>query len=121
MKVFHYECKDLILFYIVTAEHGAAVEVNNDSDPWRDDDSSVFRATDWDSSGGSFTALGGATRRFAMDCICRIIAQCETADPAHFNMALAQKRRLHQSTGRVPLQAFYFLFWLMHCTLYSLN
>lgn len=97
------------------------MEVNDDSDPWKDDDSSAFRATQWDSSGGSFTALGGATRRFAMDCICHIIAQCETADPAHFNMALAQKRRQHQSTGMVPLQAFHFLLCVMRCALYRVN
>lgn len=88
----------------VPAERRAAVEAtqeDDDSDPWRDDDSSAFRATQSE-CGGSFTALGWDTRRFAMDCICRIIAQCETADPAHFSMALAQERRLHQSTGRAP-------------------
>lgn len=88
----------------VPAERRAAVEAtqeDDDWDPWRDDDSSAFRATQSE-CGGSFTALGWATRRFAMDCICRIIAQCETADPAHFSMALAQERRLHQSTGGAP-------------------
>lgn len=97
----------------VIAERRAAVEVNADSDPWMDDDSSAFRAA-YSDCGGSFTALGGATRRFAMDCICHIIAQCETADPAHFNMALAQEQRLHQSTGRVWLRDF-------HCAVSRLN
>lgn len=50
-------------------------------------------------------ALRWATRRFAMECVCRIIAQCETADPAHFDMALAQERRLHESTGQTPAGA----------------
>ncbi|KAI3367144.1 hypothetical protein L3Q82_008134 [Scortum barcoo] len=50
-----------------------------------------------------FTALRWATRRFAMQCVCRIIAQCETADPAHFDMALAQERRLHESTDFLVL------------------
>lgn len=63
----------------------------------RDDDSSVFRAHS--ESGGPFTALRWSTRCFAMECVCRIIAQCETADSAHFDMTLAQERRLQESTG----------------------
>uniref|UniRef100_A0A8P4GPC7 HEAT repeat-containing protein 5A n=1 Tax=Dicentrarchus labrax TaxID=13489 RepID=A0A8P4GPC7_DICLA len=63
---------------------------DEEADPTRDDDSSAFRARS--ESGGPFTALRWATRRFAMECVCRIIAQCETADPAHFDMALAQER-----------------------------
>uniref|UniRef100_A0A3Q3XDT8 HEAT repeat-containing protein 5A n=1 Tax=Mola mola TaxID=94237 RepID=A0A3Q3XDT8_MOLML len=47
--------------------------------------------------------LRWATRRFAMECVCRIIAQCETADPAHFDIALAQERRLHESTDFLVL------------------
>lgn len=37
-----------------------------------------------------------------MECVCRIIAQCETSDAAHFDMALAQERRLQESTGKTP-------------------
>lgn len=95
-------CKDVLS---ATSARRAAVEATqeeDDWDPWRDDDSSAFRAAQSE-CGGSFTALGWATRRFAMDCICRIIAQCETADPAHFSMALAQERRLHQSTDFLVL------------------
>ncbi|XP_053192170.1 HEAT repeat-containing protein 5A [Scomber japonicus] len=51
----------------------------------------------------AFTALRWSTRRFAMECVCRIIAQCETADPAHFDMVLAQERRLHESTDFLVL------------------
>ncbi|KAK1893718.1 HEAT repeat-containing protein 5A, partial [Dissostichus eleginoides] len=54
-------------------------------------------------SSGPFTALRWATRRFAMECVCRIIAQCETSDPAHFDMALAQERRLQESTDFLVL------------------
>lgn len=36
-----------------------------------------------------------------MDCVCRIVAQCQTADPAHFDMVLAQERRLNESTGKI--------------------
>uniref|UniRef100_A0A3Q3XJ80 HEAT repeat containing 5A n=1 Tax=Mola mola TaxID=94237 RepID=A0A3Q3XJ80_MOLML len=50
-----------------------------------------------------FATLRWATRRFAMECVCRIIAQCETADPAHFDIALAQERRLHESTDFLVL------------------
>lgn len=91
-----------------TAERPAAAEVDVDSDSWRDDDSSAFKTAHSD-CGGTFTAMGAATRRFAMDCICRIISQCETADSAHFNMALAQERRLHQSTGRLPAEGLHLL------------
>ncbi|CAK6980082.1 HEAT repeat-containing protein 5A isoform X4 [Scomber scombrus] len=72
-----------------------------DGDSSRDDDSSVFKARS--ESGGPFTALRWSTRRFAMECVCRIIAQCETADPAHFDMVLAQERRLHESTDFLVL------------------
>uniref|UniRef100_A0A8D0A350 HEAT repeat-containing protein 5A n=1 Tax=Sander lucioperca TaxID=283035 RepID=A0A8D0A350_SANLU len=67
----------------------------------RNDDSSAFKARS--EAGGPFTALRWATRRFAVQCVCRIIAQCESADPAHFNMALAQERRLHESTDFLVL------------------
>lgn len=75
-----------------------ASQEDEETDPSRDDDSSAFRARS--DSAGPFTALRWAARRFAMQCVCRIIAQCETADPAHFDMALAQERRLHESTGK---------------------
>uniref|UniRef100_A0A8P4KJ51 HEAT repeat-containing protein 5A n=1 Tax=Dicentrarchus labrax TaxID=13489 RepID=A0A8P4KJ51_DICLA len=78
-----------------------ASQEDEEADPTRDDDSSAFRARS--ESGGPFTALRWATRRFAMECVCRIIAQCETADPAHFDMALAQERRLHESTDFLVL------------------
>uniref|UniRef100_A0AAX7VRD1 HEAT repeat-containing protein 5A n=1 Tax=Astatotilapia calliptera TaxID=8154 RepID=A0AAX7VRD1_ASTCA len=62
-----------------------------------------FECVEWKKSGGPFTALRSATRCFAMECVCRIIAQCETADPAHFDMPLAQERRLHDSTDFLVL------------------
>lgn len=80
-----------------------ASQEDDEVDPSGDDDSSAFRARP--DSGGSFTALRWSTRRFAMECICRIIAQCESADPAHFDMALAQERRLHESTGKTHTMA----------------
>uniref|UniRef100_A0A8D3DX18 HEAT repeat-containing protein 5A n=1 Tax=Scophthalmus maximus TaxID=52904 RepID=A0A8D3DX18_SCOMX len=74
---------------------------DEDADSSRDDDSSVFRARP--ESVGPFTALRWGTRRFAMACVCRIIEQCESADPAHFDMALAQERRLQESTDFLVL------------------
>ncbi|XP_076604038.1 HEAT repeat-containing protein 5A isoform X2 [Chaetodon auriga] len=94
-------CKDVLS---ATTDCRAPVEASQEdeeADPARDDDSSAFRARS--ESGGPFTALRWATRRFAMECVCRIIAQCETADPAHFDMALAQERRLHESTDFLVL------------------
>ncbi|XP_054861607.1 HEAT repeat-containing protein 5A isoform X4 [Amphiprion ocellaris] len=72
-----------------------------DDDGCRDDDSSAFRAHS--ESSGPFTALRWATRRFTVECVCRIIAQCESADPAHFDMVLAQERRLLESTDFLVL------------------
>uniref|UniRef100_A0A3Q4I408 HEAT repeat containing 5a n=1 Tax=Neolamprologus brichardi TaxID=32507 RepID=A0A3Q4I408_NEOBR len=94
-------CKDVLS---ATTDGRAPLESkqeDEDADPGKDDDSSAFRARS--ESGGPFTALRSATRCFAMECVCRIIAQCETADPAHFDMALAQERRLHDSTDFLVL------------------
>uniref|UniRef100_A0A8P4G9G3 HEAT repeat-containing protein 5A n=1 Tax=Dicentrarchus labrax TaxID=13489 RepID=A0A8P4G9G3_DICLA len=90
-------CKDVLS----ATTGGLNLQEDEEADPTRDDDSSAFRARS--ESGGPFTALRWATRRFAMECVCRIIAQCETADPAHFDMALAQERRLHESTDFLVL------------------
>ncbi|XP_028251324.1 HEAT repeat-containing protein 5A isoform X2 [Parambassis ranga] len=92
-------CKDVLS---ATTDGRAPVEASqDDDDAGKDDDSSAFKARS--ESSGPFTALRWATRRFAMECVCRIIAQCETADPAHFDMALAQERRLHESTDFLVL------------------
>uniref|UniRef100_A0A8C2ZDS5 HEAT repeat containing 5A n=1 Tax=Cyclopterus lumpus TaxID=8103 RepID=A0A8C2ZDS5_CYCLU len=87
-------CKD-----VLSATTGGFMD--EEAEPARDDDSSVFKAGP--ESGGPFTALRWATRRFAVECVCRIVAQCETADPAHFDTALAQERRLHESTDFLVL------------------
>ncbi|KAK5857880.1 hypothetical protein PBY51_011093 [Eleginops maclovinus] len=95
-------CKDVLS---ATTDCRAPVEArqedDEEADAGRDDDSSAFKARS--ESSGPFTALRWATRRFAMECVCRIIAQCETADPAHFDMALAQERRLQESTDFLVL------------------
>ncbi|KAF3700710.1 HEAT repeat-containing protein 5A [Channa argus] len=94
-------CKDVLS---ATTDCRAPMEASQEDeevDFSRDDDSSAFKARS--DSGGPFTALRWATRRFAMECVCRIIDQCETADPAHFDIALAQERRLQVSTDFLVL------------------
>lgn len=63
----------------------------------REDDWSALGARP--ESAGPLGALRWSTRCFAVEAVCCIMAQCEGGDPAHFSMALAQERRLHQSTG----------------------
>ncbi|XP_069008944.1 HEAT repeat-containing protein 5A isoform X2 [Embiotoca jacksoni] len=94
-------CKDVLS---ATTDCRAPVEASQEdeeADLSRDDDSSAFKARS--ESSGPFTALRWATRCFAMECVCRIIAQCETADPAHFDVVLAQERRLHESADFLVL------------------
>ncbi|XP_047467316.1 HEAT repeat-containing protein 5A [Mugil cephalus] len=94
-------CKDVLS---ATTDGRAPVETSQEdeeTDSSRDDDSSTFKARS--ESSGPFKALRWATRRFAMECVCRIVAQCENADPAHFDMALAQERRLHESSDFLVL------------------
>lgn len=83
-------------FYLDSAA-AAAVETQQEEDGDRYDDSSAFHAKS--ESSGPFNNLRWSTRVFSMECVCRIIAQCENGDPAHFNMALAQEQRLHESAG----------------------
>ncbi|CAJ1074884.1 HEAT repeat-containing protein 5A isoform X4 [Xyrichtys novacula] len=94
-------CKDVLSASTDCSAPVEASQEDEEADAGRDDDSSAFRART--ESGGPFTALRWSTRRFAMECVCRIIAQCESADPAHFDMALAQERRLHESTDFLVL------------------
>uniref|UniRef100_A0A8C7F9Q2 HEAT repeat-containing protein 5A n=1 Tax=Oncorhynchus kisutch TaxID=8019 RepID=A0A8C7F9Q2_ONCKI len=85
-------CKD-----VLSASAGGC-----DEEGERDDDASVFHATS--ESSGPFTNLRWSTRVFAVECVCRIIALCEShGHPAHFDMALAQEHRLHESTDFLVL------------------
>uniref|UniRef100_A0A674A2M0 HEAT repeat-containing protein 5A n=1 Tax=Salmo trutta TaxID=8032 RepID=A0A674A2M0_SALTR len=92
-------CKDVLS---ASAESTAPVETNQEEDGERDDDASVFHAKS--ESSGPFTNLRWSTRVFAVECVCRIISQCEShGHPAHFDMALAQEHRLHESTDFLVL------------------
>uniref|UniRef100_A0A674A4K2 HEAT repeat-containing protein 5A n=1 Tax=Salmo trutta TaxID=8032 RepID=A0A674A4K2_SALTR len=86
-------CKD-----VLSASAGGCDEEDGE----RDDDASVFHAKS--ESSGPFTNLRWSTRVFAVECVCRIISQCEShGHPAHFDMALAQEHRLHESTDFLVL------------------
>ncbi|XP_031435784.1 HEAT repeat-containing protein 5A isoform X2 [Clupea harengus] len=93
-------CKDVLL---ASADSTAVAvqEPQQEDDGDRDDDASVFHARA--ESGGPFCSLRWATRVFAVECVCRVVALCESADPAHFDMALAQERRLQESTDFLVL------------------
>uniref|UniRef100_A0A8C8K9F3 HEAT repeat-containing protein 5A n=1 Tax=Oncorhynchus tshawytscha TaxID=74940 RepID=A0A8C8K9F3_ONCTS len=92
-------CKDVLS---ASAESTAPVETNQEEEGERDDDASVFHTTS--ESSGPFTNLRWSTRVFAVECVCRIIALCEShGHPAHFDMALAQEHRLHESTDFLVL------------------
>ncbi|KAL1257930.1 hypothetical protein QQF64_011174, partial [Cirrhinus molitorella] len=93
-------CKD-VLSASADSTAAAAVETQQEEDGDRYDDSSVFHAKS--ESSGPFNNLRWSTRVFSMECVCRIIAQCENGDPAHFNMALAQEQRLHESADFLVL------------------
>ncbi|XP_050989657.1 HEAT repeat-containing protein 5A isoform X2 [Labeo rohita] len=93
-------CKD-VLSASADSAAAAAVETQQEEDGDRYDDSSVFHAKS--ESSGPFNNLRWSTRVFSMECVCRIIAQCENRDPAHFNMALAQEQRLHESADFLVL------------------
>uniref|UniRef100_A0A671S2N2 HEAT repeat-containing protein 5A n=1 Tax=Sinocyclocheilus anshuiensis TaxID=1608454 RepID=A0A671S2N2_9TELE len=93
-------CKD-VLSASADSAAAAAVEMQQEEDGDRYDDSSAFHAKS--ESSGPFNNLRWSTRVFSMECVCRIIAQCENGDTAHFNMALAQEQRLHESADFLVL------------------
>ncbi|XP_074249410.1 HEAT repeat-containing protein 5A isoform X5 [Saimiri boliviensis] len=60
------------------------------------DDASVL-TTRHDEKSHPFTNPQWATRVFAAECVCRIINQCENANSAHFDIALAQEMKKRDS------------------------
>uniref|UniRef100_A0A9J8AWQ7 HEAT repeat-containing protein 5A n=1 Tax=Cyprinus carpio carpio TaxID=630221 RepID=A0A9J8AWQ7_CYPCA len=93
-------CKD-VLSASADSAAAAAVETQQEEDGDRYDDSSAFHAKS--ESSGPFSNLRWSTRVFSMECVCRIIAQCENGNSAHFNMALAQEQHLHESADFLVL------------------
>ncbi|XP_058470663.1 HEAT repeat-containing protein 5A isoform X2 [Solea solea] len=94
-------CKDVLSASTDCCAPVEACQEEEEAESVRDDDSSAFRARS--ECVGPFTALRWSTRCVAMECVCRIIAQCEAADPAHFDMVLAQQRRQQESTDFLVL------------------
>jgi hypothetical protein len=64
----------------------------------RGDDASVL--TRGDDKPHPFSNPRWATRVFAADCVCRIINQCENANRAHFDIALAQEMKKRDSRSK---------------------
>uniref|UniRef100_A0A8C2G6A0 HEAT repeat-containing protein 5A n=1 Tax=Cyprinus carpio TaxID=7962 RepID=A0A8C2G6A0_CYPCA len=89
-------CKD-----VLSASAGGVASFEYLEDGDRYDDSSAFHAKS--ESSGPFSNLRWSTRVFSMECVCRIIAQCENGNSAHFNMALAQEQHLHESADFLVL------------------
>ncbi|XP_052001078.1 HEAT repeat-containing protein 5A isoform X2 [Xyrauchen texanus] len=93
-------CKD-VLSASADSAAAASVETQQEEDGDRYDDDCSFHMKP--ESSGPFNNLCWSTRVFSMECLCRIIAQCENGDPAHFNMTLAQEKRLLESTDFLVL------------------
>ncbi|XP_057714513.1 HEAT repeat-containing protein 5A isoform X2 [Corythoichthys intestinalis] len=92
-------CKDILA---ASTACGSVGREDDEADPGGgDDDSLAFRARS--DSPGPFTAMRWSTRRFAVECVCRIIAQCQKDEPAHFDLALAQEKRQCDSTDFLVL------------------
>lgn len=68
----------------------------------RGDDASVL--TRGDDKPHPFSNPRWGTRVFAADCVCRIISQCENANSAHFDIALAQEMKKSDSRSKWPEQ-----------------
>ncbi|EDL36774.1 RIKEN cDNA D930036F22, isoform CRA_b [Mus musculus] len=87
-------CKDVLAasadFTAVTC-----VDTMQEEEGDRGDDASVL--TRGDDKPHPFSNPRWATRVFAADCVCRIINQCENANRAHFDIALAQEMKKRDS------------------------
>ncbi|XP_058847609.1 HEAT repeat-containing protein 5A-like isoform X1 [Acipenser ruthenus] len=90
-------CKDVLSASADFATAAPVEMTQEEEDGDRVDDASVFTSKPEKSC--PFTNPRWATRVFAAECVCRIISQCENEDEAHFNMALAQERRLRDPTS----------------------
>lgn len=88
-------CKDVLAasadFTAVTC-----VDPMQEEDGDRGDDASVLTSRS-DGKPHPFSNPRWATRVFAADCVCRIITQCENANSAHFDIALAQELKKRDS------------------------
>ncbi|XP_024781247.2 HEAT repeat-containing protein 5A isoform X2 [Pan paniscus] len=88
-------CKDVLAasadFTAVTC-----VDTMQEEEGDKGDDASVL-TTRRNEKSHPFTNPRWATRVFAAECVCRIINQCENANSAHFDIALAQEMKKRDS------------------------
>ncbi|XP_076983119.1 HEAT repeat-containing protein 5A isoform X3 [Tamandua tetradactyla] len=82
-------CKD-VLAASADFTSVACVDTMQEEEGDKGDDASVLTTRN-DEKSHPFTNPRWATRVFAAECVCRIINQCENADRAHFDIALAQE------------------------------
>ncbi|KAL0275721.1 UNVERIFIED_CONTAM: hypothetical protein PYX00_003499 [Menopon gallinae] len=88
-------CKDVLT---VATETGASEEISNTStveneDNEGDDDLAEFHASP-ESSTHPAIQPRWPTRVFAAECVRKLIAACQTAEPAHFNLSMAKDMQL---------------------------
>ncbi|XP_017393099.1 HEAT repeat-containing protein 5A isoform X5 [Cebus imitator] len=88
-------CKDVLA---ASADFTAltCVDTMQEEEGDKGDDASVL-TTRHDEKSHPFTNPQWATRVFAAECVCRIINQCENANSAHFDIALAQEMKKRDS------------------------
>ncbi|KAM6181817.1 HEAT repeat-containing protein 5A isoform 2-T2 [Erethizon dorsatum] len=88
-------CKDVLA---ASADFTAisCVDTMQEEEGDKGDDSSVLTARSNEKS-HPFTNPRWGTRVFAAECVCRIINQCENANSAHFDIALAQEMKRRDS------------------------
>ncbi|XP_053450878.1 HEAT repeat-containing protein 5A isoform X3 [Nycticebus coucang] len=88
-------CKDVLA---ASADFSTVICVDTMQEEEGDkgDDASVLTARN-DEKSHPFTNPRWATRVFAAECVCRIINQCENANIAHFDFALAQDMKKRNS------------------------
>ncbi|XP_062946326.1 HEAT repeat-containing protein 5A isoform X5 [Cynocephalus volans] len=88
-------CKDVLAtsadFTAVTC-----VDTMQEEEGDKGDDASVLTTRN-DEKSHPFTNPRWTTRVFAAECVCRIINQCENANSAHFDIALAQEMKKRDS------------------------
>ncbi|XP_062863467.1 HEAT repeat-containing protein 5A [Trichomycterus rosablanca] len=94
-------CKDVLSSACSDSLAAASVETIQEEIAEGYDDVSFFNSKQEHS--GPFNNLRWSTRVFAVECVCRIIVQCESGSQAHFDMALAQEQRQHESTDFLVL------------------
>ncbi|XP_051881474.1 HEAT repeat-containing protein 5A isoform X2 [Pristis pectinata] len=85
-------CKD-VLSASADFTTTAPVDTTQEEEDERGDDETIFTSGK-DDQFRPMIAPRWPTRVFAAECVCRIITQCEKIDAAHFDMTVAQEKKL---------------------------